>query len=67
MKKPTLAALMEKNENITKYSLVVGIAKRAREIQSNAEETGDRLIDRPVMLATNDVINGKVKIVEGAN
>ncbi len=65
MKKPTLAALMATNENITKYSLVIGIAKRAREIQEQAEATGDRLIDRPVMIATNDIINGKVKIVEG--
>ncbi len=67
MKKPTLASLMEKNENITKYSLVIGIAKRARDIQSKAEEDGVRLVDRPVIMATNDIYNGKIKITEGEN
>lgn len=66
MKKPTLTALMDKYEGtgITRYSLVIGIAKRAREIQEEAEENGIHLEERPVILATDDIINERVVIKE---
>ena len=64
MKKPTLNELMEKSGGITRYSLVIGIAKRAREIQNEAEKNGDKLIDRPVMIATDDIVEGRVRILE---
>ncbi len=66
MKKPTLTSLLEKYEGtgITRYSLVIGIAKRAREIQAEAEAEKIQLTERPVILASDDVINERVVIKE---
>ncbi len=48
----------------SRYSLVIGIAKRAREIASNAEQNGDILTEKPVNLAINDFKEHKYELFE---
>lgn len=48
----------------SRYSLVVAVAKRAREISNYAEAHGDILIEKPVDLAVQDLVNNKYRIVE---
>lgn len=50
--------------NVSRYSLVTAVAKRAREIALEAEENGDILDDKPVSLALDEIILGKIEIVE---
>ena len=45
-------------------SLVVAIAKRAREIAAEAELKGEILVEKPVDLAVNEYIEGAFRIVE---
>ena len=46
------------------YSLVVGVAKRARKIAQEAETEGSSLIEKSVNLAVDDFIEGRCKLVE---
>lgn len=46
------------------YSLVIAVAKRARQIAEQAEEEGTILTEKPVDLAVHDFIDEKFKIVE---
>lgn len=48
----------------SRYSLVIGVAKRAREIASEAEEAGDILTEKPVNLAINDFKEHKYELFE---
>ena len=48
----------------SRYSLVVAVAKRAREIACEAETRGEILIDKPVDMAVQEFINHKYKIIE---
>ena len=48
----------------SRYSLVIGIAKRAREIASNAEQNGNILTEKPVNLAINDFKEHKYELFE---
>lgn len=57
---PSMPMLLEKVNS--RYMLVNVIAKRAREISTEAEETGEHLIEKPVTLAINDIADGKVKV-----
>jgi DNA-directed RNA polymerase subunit omega len=41
-------------ENDSSYSLVIAVAKRARDIVKKAEETGKSLNDKPVSLAIDE-------------
>lgn len=50
--------------NVSRYSLVTAVAKRAREIAIAAEEDGEILNEKPVSLALDEIISGKVEIVE---
>ena len=49
------------------YSLVVGVAKRAREIAEVAEENGDILIEKPVQIAVEQLARGDYKIIDKEN
>ncbi len=51
------------NAQISYYSLVVAVAKRAREIAAEAELKGEILIEKPVDLAIDEYIAGNFKIV----
>ena len=55
MLRPSLNQLMTKNESC--YSVVVGIAKRAREI-------ADELYEKPVQTAVDELAAGKYRIIE---
>lgn len=49
---------------ISRYSLVVAIAKRAREIASEKEMQGEILVEKPVDLAVDELIHHKIEIIE---
>lgn len=46
------------------YSLVIAVAKRARQIAERAEEEGKVLTEKPVDLAVHDFLDDKFKIIE---
>lgn len=50
--------------NTSRYSLVTAIAKRAREISSDAQENGEILNEKPVSIALDEIISGKYELVE---
>lgn len=59
---PDLTEVLEKYES--RYSLVAATAKRAREIAAEAEEDGVILDEKPVSLALDEIIAGKINIIE---
>ena len=48
----------------SRYSLVVAVAKRARQIAQEAEEAGEILVPKPVELAVRDFVNHRCSIIE---
>lgn len=60
MVKPTRAELLEKTDN--KFKLVIGTAKRARQIALGEEKLTNVKESSPVTLAANEIAEGKVKI-----
>ena len=63
MLKCDLRALLKEN-NVSKYSLVVACAQRARQISDEAEQNKTELIEKPVSIAIDEFFAGKYKIVE---
>ena len=55
---PSMTQLLEKVDN--RYLLVNVAAKRAREIAENAELNEIKLTEKPVRLALDDIISGKI-------
>ena len=53
-----MSELLEKVDN--RYLLVNVAAKRAREIAENAELNEIKLTEKPVRLALDDIISGKI-------
>ena len=49
--------------NKSRYAVVMGVAKRAREIAEKAEQDGVILIEKPVSLAVADLTDGDYKIM----
>jgi DNA-directed RNA polymerase subunit omega len=47
----------------SKYALVVGVAKRAREITAEQEESGE-VTDEPVLIAIDEIKNHEIGILE---
>lgn len=62
MLRPSMNQLISKNESC--YSLVVGVAKRAREIADELCEKGEILKEKPVKTAVEELAAGKYRIVE---
>ncbi len=62
MLRPAITQIITKNESC--YSLVIGIAKRARDIADELYEQGQTLEEKPVKTAVNEFANGKYKLVE---
>lgn len=62
MNKISIKDIMRGKES--KYSLVMAVAKRAREIAKNAEEQGIILKDKPVNLAIDDFFSYRYIIKE---
>lgn len=48
----------------SRYSLVTAVAKRAREISADAQENDEILTEKPVSLALDEIITGKLEVVE---
>lgn len=59
---PDLSSVL--SNHMSRYSLVRATAKRAREISEEAEEDGIILIEKPVSIAIDEIIDGKYEIVE---
>lgn len=49
--------------NNSRYAVVIGIAKRARDIAQEAEDNGVILIEKPVSVAINDFEGGDYKMI----
>lgn len=47
----------------SRYAVVIGVAKRAREISERAEEEGVILLEKPVSMAIADLTEGDYKIL----
>ncbi len=54
-------------DGISRYSLVVATAKRAREITDEANEKREILTEKTVTLAVQDIQEGKCVIVESGD
>ena len=48
----------------SKYALVVGVSKRARQITSTFEEEGTVTEDKPVLLAIDEIKNHEINLYE---
>ncbi len=57
---PPMGDLVDKTGS--RYQLVNLVARRARNIASNAQETGDILNDKPVSIAIDEVYEGELSI-----
>lgn len=64
MLRPAVNQIISKNESC--YSLVIAVAKRAREIADNLYENGETLEEKPVKTAVEELASGKCKIVNTA-
>ncbi len=62
MLKPAVEDVLKNNES--RYSLVIAVAKRAREITEDAETSGDIILDKPVSIAMEELADHKYRIVE---
>ena len=57
---PPMSDLVAKTGS--RYQLVNLVARRARNISSNAQETGEILNDKPVSIAIDEVYEGDLSI-----
>ena len=57
---PPMGDLVDKTGS--RYQLVNLVARRARNISSNAQETGDVLEEKPVSIAIDEVYEGELSI-----
>lgn len=48
----------------SKYALVVGVSKRARELTQQFEENGTVTEDKPVLLAIEEIKNHEINLME---
>jgi DNA-directed RNA polymerase subunit omega len=48
-------------DNASRYSLVIAVAKRAREISAEADENQEILDEKPVSIALDEIISGKLE------
>lgn len=62
MLNPDLRGVLQ--NHLSRYSLVVATAKRARIIAENAEEQRETLTEKPVTLAIEEIIRGDYVVVE---
>ncbi len=62
MLRPAITQLITKNESC--YSLVIGVAKRAREIADDLCKNEKTLEEKPVKTAVDEFARGEYKIIE---
>ena len=53
-----------KTSHSSAYSVVIAVAKRAREIVDTAEANNQIIVEKPVDLAVQDFVDDKFKIIE---
>ncbi len=61
MLRPAVNQIISKNESC--YSLVIAVAKRAREISDELLKNEQTLEEKPVKTAVEEIASGKCKIV----
>ncbi len=61
MLRPAVNQIISKNESC--YSLVIAVAKRAREISDELYEKKEVLEEKPVKTAVEEIASGKYRIV----
>lgn len=59
---PDLSGVL--SNHLSRYSLVRATAKRAREISEEAEDNDVILVEKPVSIAIDEIVNGEYKIIE---
>ncbi len=62
MRRPSIDDMFSGKQS--RYSLVIAVAKRAREIAEEAEQNGIIITEKPVNLAIKDFKNHKYTILE---
>ncbi|MBR4554606.1 MAG: DNA-directed RNA polymerase subunit omega [Ruminococcus sp.] len=64
MLRPAIVQILKNNESY--YSLVLAVAKRARQITDEANESKDKVIlnEKPVKTAVDELAAGEYKIIE---
>ena len=62
MRRPSVDDMLQ--NKTTRYSLVIAVAKRAREISSEIEKSQEIVDEKPVLLAIDDFKNHKYNILE---
>ena len=62
MLRPAVCQILKNNEST--YSLVIAVAKRAREITDNAFEEKKTLEEKPVKTAVEELANNEYKFIE---
>lgn len=62
MRKPSVEDML--NNKTTRYSLVMAVAKRARQIAAENEKTDEVVDEKPVLEAIEDFKNNKYSILE---
>ena len=65
MLRPAAIQILKNNESY--YSLVVAVAKRAREITDEASKNEKVLEEKPVKTAVDEFAAGEYKIIEDAS
>ena len=53
-----------KTPHASYYSVVIAVAKRARDIVDEAEANNQIIVEKPVDLAVQDFVDDKYKIIE---
>lgn len=62
MLRPSVDNMLQNKQS--RYSLVIAVAKRAREIAAEIEDSGEIVNEKPVLLAIEDFENHKYNILE---
>ncbi len=50
--------------HLSRYSLVTATAKRARQISDESLENGEIMVEKPVSIALDEIVEGKYKVIE---
>ena len=58
---PPIDKLIKRAE--CRYALTCAVSKRARELATSVEETGQTLTEKPITIACREIYDGKRKIV----
>lgn len=62
MHRPSIAEILKENQSY--YSLVIAVAKRAREIALEAEENSIELSEKPVKISVEEFARGDYSLIE---